>query len=155
MVGIEGEIDLIADRPNFVCPVCSRSFASSIGLGVHKQKAHLVEYNEEIGVTREEIGVKPRWSDEEIRLLAMEEARAPPGTVSVNLYLLERHRASRSLEATKGIRRKKQYKNLVVKYRDRHLAQRIDESIDQQDVCAVADIGHVGPSQRGSGTAMD
>ncbi|KMQ89544.1 putative 50 kda protein in type i retrotransposable element r1dm [Lasius niger] len=64
---------------DFVYPICLRSFTSKIGLGLHKKKRHPVEYNEDIVVAR----VKPQWTDEEIRLLAMEEAGAPPQTRSI------------------------------------------------------------------------
>ncbi|KMQ84846.1 reverse transcriptase [Lasius niger] len=119
-------------RPdNHVCPVCLRSFTSRIGLGLHKKKQHPVEYNEEINIVR----VKPRWSEEEIRILAMDEAQAPPRTMSINIYLWERRDEFISLESIKGVRRKQSYKDLVTTYRDQLLAEKVDESLERQ--CSV------------------
>ncbi|KMQ90176.1 reverse transcriptase [Lasius niger] len=118
----------------FVCPICLRSFSSKIGLGLHKKKKHPVEYNEEIVVAR----VRPRWTDEEIRLLAIDEAGAPPQTRSMNSYLLERRGDDRSLESIKGVRRKQAYKDLVAEYRGQLLDQRIDESLSQPDARPIA-----------------
>jgi len=100
-----------------------RSFLSKIGLGVHKKKAHPVEYNEEIDIAR----IKPRWDDEEIRLLAMEEAAAPVHVRSMNVYLLEKHGGTRSLEAVKGARKKRTYKDLVASYKEQRLMREIEE----------------------------
>jgi hypothetical protein len=136
-------------RPNnHVCPVCLRSFKSRIGLGLHKKKQHPVEYNEEINVVR----VKPRWSEEEIRILAMEEARAPPRTKSMNIYLWERGDESRSLESIKGVRRKQSYKDLVATYRDQLLAEKVDESLERQ--CSVPVVPAENPLS-GSEAAMN
>lgn len=140
---------------SFVCDLCLRSFLSKIGLGLHRKKAHLMEYNEEINIP----GIKPRWNDEEIRLLAVEEAMAPAHVRSMNAYLLERHGGARSLEAIKGVRKKRTYKDLVVSLRDRQLERGIEELanwVDPRLSPRVAVEGSVGgQSLPGSMAAMD
>lgn len=127
----------VGRHDGFVCPICLRSFSSKIGLGLHKKKRHPVEYNEEIVVA----SVKPRWTEEEIRLLAMEEAGAPPHTRSMNTYLLERHGENRSLESIKGVRKKQTYKNLVCEYKNQLLLQRIDESVGRLEGRSIPAVG--------------
>lgn len=112
----------------FVCSICLCSFSSKIGLGIHKKRAHPVDYNEEICLAR----AKPRWNDEEIKLLTLEEARAPPHVRAMNLYLLERHRSNRSLESIKCIRKKQSYRNLIIEFRNLRLSRRIDEIVGLQ-----------------------
>jgi len=87
-----------------------------------------VDYNEEICLAR----AKPRWNDEEIKLLTLEEARAPPHVRAMNLYLLERHRSNRSLESIKCIRKKQSYRNLIIEFRNLRLSRRIDEIVGLQ-----------------------
>lgn len=112
MVGaVDSREDEVGDRPlDYVCSACARSFASKISLGIHRKRQHPVEYNHEIAVA----GVKPRWLNEEIRLLALEEAHAPVGTKTMNVYLLSRFPSGRSLEAIKSVRRRGDYTKLVI-----------------------------------------
>lgn len=112
-----------------VCSVCSRSFNSKIGLGLHKKKAHPAEYNEDITTAQ----VKPRWTKEEVSLLAMEEALAPPQTDAMNLYLYGKHSGTRSIEAIKGVRKKQEYKRLVDEYKEEILTTAIDELSDAHE----------------------
>lgn len=99
-----------------MCSDCHRSFTSRSGLGVHRQRSHPVEYNEGIVLA----GVRRRWTDE-IRLLAMDEAGAPPGIVAMNQYLLRLQKGSRSLEAIKGIRKRDDYRQLVMDFKNERL----------------------------------
>lgn len=111
------------DPSDHICPYCRRTFSSKIGLGVHKRSQHHEQYNREI-VTA---GVKPRWAEEEVRLLALEEAHAPDGTKTMNVYLKSRFVQSRSLEAIKGIRKRQDYKDLVIEYKNQRVVQAMDD----------------------------
>lgn len=99
----------------FRCPYCTRYFSTLRGLGVHKKSQHPIERNEEIDVTRK----KPRWQDEDLRRLAMEEARAPPSTRFMNEYLLDNVKMypARSAQAISSLRRKPAYKEMVESYK--------------------------------------
>lgn len=97
---------------SFVCELCNRPFNTTIGLGVHRRRAHPVESNQEIVVDRR----KKRWTDEEDARMAKEEARANRNGVRfVNQHLLKAF-PSRTLEAIKGRRRQQDYKDLVQVY---------------------------------------
>lgn len=93
------------------CPVCGRPFATKIGLGVHKRRAHPVVANEEAAPPR----VKARWRDEEVEMLASTEARLTVERgVCTNVELLGAlPNLGRTREAIKGYRRKESYKLLV------------------------------------------
>lgn len=91
----------------FDCPQCGRAFSSKIGLGVHRRKAHPVEYNAEIDTSRR----KARWTNEAMQLLAWEEVMAPV-VPNLNDYLVERLDGVRSVEAIKGMRKQGKYKNI-------------------------------------------
>jgi len=134
----------------FVCSICLRSFSSLIGLGVHKRRKHPVQANEDITIA----SIKPRWAEEEIRILAIEEARAPPQTRSMNLYLLERRGHGRTLEAIKGIRKKHSYKELVLEFRNQFLARRIGEHAEPVDIPRLRDVP-MEPFRPASGSASD
>ncbi|GLV43786.1 hypothetical protein CBL_12313 [Carabus blaptoides fortunei] len=91
------------------CRLCPRSFSTASGLGVHMRRAHTVEANEAVQPATK----KARWSDEELTMLAQEEARATmAGVVHMNKHLLDRLKG-RTLEAIKGARRKAEYRDLV------------------------------------------
>lgn len=93
----------------FTCQECNRAFSTKTGLGVHRRRAHPVETNNEIVTER----VKARWSEEEVALMAAEEARMlRAGVLNVN-EPLSRFMYPRSLEAVKGRRRQAAYKTLV------------------------------------------
>lgn len=65
--------------------------------------------------------LRPRWKEEEIELLAAEEANAPHNVREINTYLLERMGQERTLEGIKGIRRRPEYRARVRELRRRHL----------------------------------
>jgi len=91
------------------CPFCDRTFSTKIGLGVHKRSAHPDEANAEVNVER----VKRQWSEEEMRLMAREEALAARRNVRfMNQHLLTVV-PERSLEAIKGMRRNARYRDFV------------------------------------------
>ena len=99
------------DPPHeFVCPECDRSFSTAIGLGVHRSRSHREEVNAEIRLP----SVKRRWNQEELRLLAREEALAiSSGVRFVNQHLREVFGGERTVESIKGVRRGEEYKALV------------------------------------------
>lgn len=76
---------------------------------MHKRSAHPEEANAEVNVER----VKRQWSDEELRLMAREEALA----IGRNVRFVNQHLLTvvpeRSLEAIKGMRRNLRYRDLV------------------------------------------
>lgn len=113
----------------FVCEMCHRSFRTKIGLGVHQKSAHPVEYNAKI-----EIGAKkPRWSEEETRVMAMEEAVAPAEIKAINKYLLERFGGARSLESIKCVRKRPDYKAMVASYKEQAVGRALDRLIEQPE----------------------
>lgn len=93
-----------------VCDVegCGRPFATANGLGQHRRRAHPVEYNERINVDRS----KKRWSEEEWKLMAGEEARATGSVRYMNQHLMTIF-TQRTLEAIKGQRKYDDYKSYV------------------------------------------
>lgn len=95
---------------------------------------------------------KPRWSDEKIRLLALEEASAPPNTKALNMYLVGKLDSVRSLESIKSIRRKQDYKALVIEYKNQNL-QRVMER-DVLEGSREADVIVMGPSTLPSGVGV-
>ncbi|GBM12268.1 hypothetical protein AVEN_141784-1 [Araneus ventricosus] len=54
----------------FECKYCSMWFRTKIGLGVHEQSQHRAEYQDEIQVPKP----KTRWCQEELAVMAMQEA---------------------------------------------------------------------------------
>lgn len=105
------------------CGICnSGPFKGKKGLGVHIRRAHPVEANAAINIDR----VKARWSEEETKLLAKEEARATnSGIVNMNQHLLNVF-PKRTLESIKGKRRAEAYKQLVQEY----VRGRTDEEVE-------------------------
>lgn len=95
------------------CPDCHRLFATKISLGVHRRRAHPAATNAEINVER----VKHQWSDEELRLMAREEALALALATRRGVRFLNQHLLTvvpgRTLEAIKGMRRFDRYRRLV------------------------------------------
>lgn len=97
--------------PHLNCVDCGRSFLTKIGLGVHRRPAHLDEANADVRIAQ----ISRRWSPEELRLLAREEALAVSrGVRFVNQHLLEILRGTRTIDSIKGVRRSAAYKALVV-----------------------------------------
>ena len=93
----------------FPCDYCDMSFTTKIGLGVHCRARHPAAFEETKNVTR----VKPQWSDEEVRLLALAEAQLPPETRFVN-RALQGIFPNRTIEGIKGIRNKKRSYKLLL-----------------------------------------
>jgi hypothetical protein len=92
-----------------VIPGCDRSFPTKRGLGVHMTRAHKAAANSQIVVPKSKL----RWSDEELRLVAFEEARLVRlGGGNINKEL-GRLFPARTLESIKGQRRKDEYKKMV------------------------------------------
>lgn len=93
---------------NFICQFCNRTFSTKSGLGVHINRAHRAQANELIVTDRS----RKRWSDEEIKLLAGEEARLTLLGLPVNEGLV-RFMSYRTLDSIKGQRKKQVHKDLV------------------------------------------
>lgn len=126
----------------FECDLCrDASFATKMGLSQHRRQAHPVEYNSEIRVGKK----KARWSGEEIRLLAAEEARA---SMDSNVRFMNQHLFNafpdRSLEAIKKQRQSTQYKALVSELKNTELAGRalVAEGPELAEEI-VADLVHI------------
>lgn len=99
------------EQEMFSCGIsdCDRTFNTKIGLGIHRKAKHPVEYNEMIDVRR----VKSRWAEEEIQILAVEEATAPQDAeLAMNQYLATKF-TGRTLEAIKKRRQQQSYRDLV------------------------------------------
>lgn len=109
------------------CEICNGGpFKGKKGLGVHMRRAHPVEANAAIDVDRS----KARWSEEETKLVAKEEAKAiKNGIVNMNAHLLSVF-PTRTLESFKGKRRSSAYKELVQEYADR---SDTEQEVDAQD----------------------
>ena len=92
---------------DYRCECCIRSFSTTTGLSLHRKRAHPVEFNAGINISR----VKARWSTEETRLLALAELNLgnPP---NIN-ELLRTQFPGRTLEAIKGKRKQRPYKDLL------------------------------------------
>lgn len=95
-----------------ICVTCERSFKGAIGLGVHRRKAHPLDFHADHQVLPR---VKARWAPEEMRRMAALESSlllsgAKPN--DINSLLVEKF-PDRSREAIKGERRKDSYKQLV------------------------------------------
>lgn len=116
-----------------VCDVvgCGRPFATANGLGQHRRLAHPVEYNERINVDRS----KKRWTEEEWKRLATEEARVSGNVRFMNQHLMTVF-TTRSLEAIKGQRKDEDYKSFVkelIKKRDEPQVEANDQdATDEQ-----------------------
>ncbi|KAG7196611.1 hypothetical protein KM043_018807 [Ampulex compressa] len=123
--------------PSFECPNCQRTFTTKIGLGVHRRHAHPEEVNREVIVDR----VKRHWSDEELRLMAREEASA----VKLNIRFINQHLVGivpgRTLEAIKGARKGLRYRELVLDF----LRQDEDSSSSSSEsfTSATSDTNHL------------
>ena len=105
-----------------LCDECGRVFASRIGLGVHRRRAHPISANDAVNVER----VKARWSREEDVLLAKEERKAiSQGVTFINQYLHEVF-PGRSLEAIKKRRQNPAYKGILAS-----INQEVPENIGQ------------------------
>ncbi|KAJ8865504.1 hypothetical protein PR048_033753 [Dryococelus australis] len=86
------------------CEWCDLEFTSKIERGVHARYAHPVQYNARLP---EPASTKPRWSDEELRIMAREEVFLPENTRFVNQALVARLHSKglfveRTLDSIKG-----------------------------------------------------
>ncbi|CAN7951225.1 unnamed protein product [Ixodes pacificus] len=99
------------DPAGFLCPECSRGFATKVGVSLHRRAKHFSEYNAEIDISR----VKARWSKEEQFLMARREAQLTQAGQSANMNqkLRDSVAAGRTLEAIKSHRRREDYRKLV------------------------------------------
>jgi len=100
--------------PAFTCHVCSRVFATKIGVGVHVSSAHRPQANDQIVVDR----VKARWPQEERRLFALNEAKLVFGGIAssgIKRELCKNHQG-RTQESIKGRRRTKEHRDLVAMF---------------------------------------
>lgn len=123
----------------FRCPFCDRVFPSFRGLGVHKKSKHEAEVNETIDLTRR----KYRWTDEDMRRLATEEAAAQRHARGINdhLHAAVRFDPPRTHEAIKSLRKRPRYKQLVEQMRQRIVEQndvRVNEPdiVDEDGLCS-------------------
>lgn len=114
----------------FRCEVCGRVFASKIGLGVHKIRAHPIAANEAIDVNR----VKARWSTEEVVLLAKEEVKArKDGVRFINTHL---HKVfpGRTLEAIKKHRQDAEYKRVLASLIEGETQNEVEGTVTEESV---------------------
>lgn len=117
---VEARTNQEGDEGAFVCDIgtCTASFGTKIGLGQHKRWAHPKEANDGIRTDR----AKKVWSDEEVRMMAMDEAIAMLDTtnevrfMNVHLHQMSGRNNVRTIDAIKGQRKKQVYKDLVVQY---------------------------------------
>ena len=98
-----------AEIPVFACESCTFSCPTKIGLGVHIRRRHPEVANAAINIKRQ----KAHWTDEEMRMMAHNEARlVMQGTRFIN-QLLVPLLPTRTLEGIKGKHRAPAYKRLV------------------------------------------
>ncbi|KAL7304631.1 hypothetical protein TKK_0002878 [Trichogramma kaykai] len=96
---------------NFTCTVCSRVFTTQRGLSVHFRQ-HLNEVNARIEISSR----GKHWKEDEMQLLAKEEARAViDGFRFFNQHLCQRFNVD--LVRAQGLRRKDTYKQMVRDYK--------------------------------------
>lgn len=101
----------MANEAQYLCDVYAREFGTVTGLGLHRKRAHPVQFNQGIVVER----VKRRWSPEELELLAEREASlAREGCRGHLIRRLVDHSGGRTMDSIKGIRKTEEYKRLVV-----------------------------------------
>lgn len=119
MDGSAGPSEPIIDNDDtanvsYSCSICNRVFNTKRGLGVHKKSSH----KDEMDAANTRTNIKDRWSLEELRRLALKEAElTKEGCRFINQALIA-YFPSRSLEAIKGVRRKVEYKNLVISFKE-------------------------------------
>ena len=100
-----------------VCPLCSRQFDSNRGLSLHLRKNKDKHHQEYYHRTHEISKTKVRWNPEELYLLAKEEVNlVNQNCKSVNKEL-QRLFPHRTLEAIRGVKRKAEYKELLLQIR--------------------------------------
>lgn len=93
----------------FNCQYCARTFDTLIGLGVHKR----IKHKDEVDAENAREDKKARWSEEEIRRMAVKEAELLHQKVRFINQELVKYFTSRTVESIKGARRKPEYKRMV------------------------------------------
>lgn len=94
----------------FPCGYCDRSFASRIGVGQHRRRAHPVEYQSRTGV---QVGNR-LWSDDERTALAIREVAAIKAGVDKGIVdVLASKFLGRTKEAIRGQRKSSKYKDIL------------------------------------------
>lgn len=156
LTGTDGNVDVttlaeVEPEESYMCPQCLRSFRSKIGLGQHRKRAHPAEANEEIRIA----SLRPRWEEEEIELLAAEEASAPGDVRAMNAYLFDRLGRERTLEGIKGIRRRPEYRARVCELKEHRLLRGVRCLVDAPSEAVSASGRRPAREARGRQTALD
>ena len=102
---------LMAER---TCSICLRVFANQRGVKVHARQKHPEPVHAQLAQEMAQPTKKARWNDEETYRMASAEAIYDGADVNQHLSGLF---SNRSLEAIKGKRRQKAYKDSVAKLR--------------------------------------
>ena len=113
---IEPPVEVIRDEGTlaFVCTHCARSFATKGGCSTHNRRAHPEQYHL-IQAVAAATRPKQRWSNEEMLMMANQEAEmllAGTSPVLINQQLC-RVVSGRTLDGIKGKRRTKAYRDSV------------------------------------------
>lgn len=120
------------------CEVCERAFSTVTGLGLHRRRAHPVEFDRGINVDR----CRRRWALEELQLLAENEARLVGEGVRQGLALrLVGLSQGRTLDSIKGVRKRADYIQLV--------ATALSEGPAGMQPAAVGQVGDIGGADGG------
>ena len=92
------------------CPECSRVFTTKRGLGIHRRRVHPEAVNAEIRPPE----VRRTWGEEEMLLMAREEAAATlKGVVHMNIHL-QAMMLGRTVSSIAGMRRRPRYRQMVL-----------------------------------------
>lgn len=92
-----------------ICLECGRGFSTVTGLALHRKRAHPDQFNLQISIER----TRPRWSMEELGLLAEAEASLRRAGVAGVIRELRLLFPSRTEDGIKGARRKEVYRQLL------------------------------------------
>lgn len=107
---------------------CLRRFSTKSGLGLHRLRAHPVWYNEQINTMRS----RPRWSEEECRLMAAIEAEMlqdNPTMTLIHVSLQSRFQ-HRTVEAIRKRRQTPQYREMLQVARS-ELQSNVEEDVTE------------------------
>lgn len=100
----------MASEIRFQCEVCARAFSTKSGLGLHRKRAHPLQFNQGIEVDR----FKRRWSPDKMLLLAEGEVRLRrEGSQGGLVNRLVDLSGGRSIDSIKELRKKEEYRQLV------------------------------------------
>ncbi|VDO86395.1 unnamed protein product, partial [Soboliphyme baturini] len=117
IVPSRGVTDSIQGGAYYECAICSKRFRTNTGLGVHKQRVHPVEYNRDIPPLK-----RPRWSIDEMRVMAVAELEMESGVRNVN-ELIAQKLEGRTVEAIKKRRQTREYKLILEEVAKEHPAE--------------------------------